>query len=134
MAYSYCIREGNQVKVSLCKSGVSQKGFAWTNFKFEKKSKDKETGRYVQQGMYEVWVNNGVEIQNGDIVKLDRIISVEQKYYVKNNVKHYLVVLWCNISLVSSIEDVREEKQNFDLDDVEQFDVGDQDLDGLFDI
>ena len=134
MAYSYSIREGNQVKVALCKSGVSQKGYKWTNFKYEKKSKDKESGRYIQQGMYEIWVNNGVEIQNGDVVKLDRIISVEQKYYVKNNVKHYVVVLWCNITLVNSIEDITEEKQEFNLDSVEQFDVGDQDLDGLFDM
>lgn len=130
--YHYGIREGNRLRVSLAKNGVSEKGFKWSNFKCIKSSKNKETGRYQKEALYEIWIGNGIIVKDGDIVKIERIISTELKYYIKNNVKEYYVMIWANIELISGAEELID-NSNFDLEeDTTNFSVDDG-IDNLFD-
>ena len=128
----YGIREGQKIKVSACNSGVSQKGFKWANFKYTSKSKDKESGRYFEQSRYEIWVANGVEIKNGDIIKIERINNIELKNYVKNNITYYICVLWANIQMDTEFVPQNEELvNNVETNENFDFDVDDG-LDQLF--
>lgn len=122
----YGVKEGKIVKATYCGSGTSQKGFQWSCFKYCANSKDKETGRYQEQARYEIWVANGVIVNNGDQVQIERIISVEQKHYTYKEKHSSIISMWCNVKIVKKAD---EEEQEVDLENVDEFDVDINELD-----
>ena len=120
----YGVKEGKEIRATYCASGVSKKGFKWCSFKYNASTYNKEKGCYEEKARYEIWVENGVDVKDGDLVKIERITNVELKKYVSNGKPGTICSMWCNVKVVEEAP-----QSELELNDTLDFDVSIDDND-----